>query len=71
MKVKVQTAGISSVRYWDKDRKRISAPVDHTGLLFTAKVVLRSLWFAEDAWGTVAEATDLMLQDEVTTECPF
>ena len=71
LKVKVQTAGISSVRYWDKDRKRISAPVDHTGLLFTAKVVLRSLWFAEDAWGTVAEATDLMLQDEVTTECPF
>ena len=71
LKCKVQTAGISSVRYWDKDRKRISAPVDHTGLLFTAKVLLRSLWFAEDAWGIVAEATDLMLQDEVTTECPF
>jgi len=71
LKVKVQTTGVSSARYWNKDRKRISAPADHAGLLFTAKVVLRALWFAEDAWGLVAEATDLMLQDEVSAECPF
>ena len=69
--MKVQTTGISSVRYWGKDKKRISAPEDHTGLLFTAKVVLRALWFADDAWGLVAEATDLMLQEEVNAEFPF
>ena len=71
LKVKVQTSGIASARYWDKDKKRISAPEGHIGLLFTAKVVLRALWFAEDAWGLVAEATDLMIQEEVNVECPF
>jgi len=71
LKVKVNTTGIQAVRYWDKEKKRVNPPEDHTGVLFTAKVVLRSLWFAEDAWGLVADASDLMLQEEVTAECPF
>ena len=71
LKVKVQTSGISSARYWDKDKKRIGLPEGHIGLLFTVKVMLRALWFADDAWGLVAEAQDLMLQDEANAECPF
>jgi hypothetical protein len=71
LRVKVNTTGLQSVRYWDKDKKRVNPPQDHTGLLFIAKVWLRSLWFAEDAWGLVAEASDLMILEEVTSECPF
>ena len=71
IRVKVNTTGISASRYWDKDKQRIVAPVDHTGLLLTTKIILRALWFAEDAWGLVCDATDLMLQDDVSVECPF
>ena len=71
LRVKVQTSGTSAVRYWDKDKKRVSTPEDHTGMYFNAQVVLRSLWFADDAWGLVAEAPDLMIQDEVAVACPF
>ena len=71
LRVKVNTVGLQAVRYWDANKKRISAPEDHTGLLFSAKVEIRALWFAEDAWAVVCDATDLMLQDDVQTECPF
>ncbi len=71
LRVKVNTTGLQSVHYWDKDKKRVNPPQDHTGLLFTAKVWLRSLWFAEDAWGLVADSSDLMILEEVTSECPF
>ena len=67
----MNTVGLQSVRYWDKDKKRLAAPESHVGLLFTAKVVLRALWFAEDAWGLVADVTDLMLEEESSAECPF
>lgn len=70
LRVKIQTAGAYTVRYWNKDKKLVSAPEDHTGMRFTAKVVLRSLWFSDEAWGLCAEATDLMMQDEVAA-CPF
>ena len=71
LKVKVNTTGLQSVRYWDADKQRIDALETHAGVLFTAKVLLRSLWFADDAWGLVCDATDLMLQGEVAAECPF
>ena len=70
LRVKIQTAGAYTVRYWNKDKKLVSALEDHTGMRFTAKVVLRSLWFSDEAWGLCAEATDLMMQDEVAA-CPF
>ena len=71
LRIKVNTAGFQSTRYWDKDKKRMNPPQDHTGLMFNAKVWLRSLWFAEDVWGLVADASDLMILEEVTSECPF
>ena len=71
LRVKVNTTGLQAARYWDQAKKRISALEDHAGLLFTAKVAIRALWFADDAWGLVVEATDLMLQEEISVECPF
>ena len=71
LRVKVQTSGAYAVRYWDKDKKLCSAPNDHSGMHFTAKVILRSLWFSDDAWGLCAECTDLMIQDQVIVACPF
>ena len=71
LRAKVQTSGAYAVRYWDKDKKPCSAPDDHSGMHFTAKVVLRSLWFSDDAWGLCAECTDLMMQEQVTVACPF
>ena len=71
LRVKVQTSGASAARYWSKDKKRVSTPEDHTGMYFNAQVILRSLWFADDAWGLVAEAPDLMIRDEACAECPF
>ncbi len=71
LRVKLNTTGLQAARYWDQAKKRISALEDHAGLLFTAKVVIRALWFSDDAWGLVVEATDLMLQEEIAVECPF
>ncbi len=71
LRVKVNTTGLQAVRYWGADKQRIDALESHAGALFTAKVLLRSLWFADDAWGLVCEATDLMQQVEVAAECPF
>ena len=72
LRVKIQTSGPSAVRYWSKDKKRVSTPEDHTGMYFNAQVILRSLWFSDDAWGLVAEAPDLMIQDEAAVvACPF
>ena len=71
LKVKVNTTGFQAVRYWDADKQRIDALETHAGVLFTAKVLLRSLWFADDAWGLVCDGVDLMVQGEVAAECPF
>ena len=71
LRVKVNTVGLRSCRYWDKDKKRMKALEDHADILLTARVVLRSVWTSGDTWGIVADATDLMLQDEIVVDCPF
>ena len=69
LRVKVTTTGSHGTRYWDKDKQRIPAPVDHTGLVCTVRILIRSVFVGVDAWGLVCDATDIQLQDDVITEC--
>ena len=71
LRAKVNTAGANRTRYWDASKARMDPPADHTGLTFSARVVLRAIWIAGEAWGLVADVTDLLLQDESVVECPF
>jgi hypothetical protein len=71
LRVKVNTMGLQATRYWDIAKNRVKPPETHAGMLFSARVTLRSLWFANDTWGLVAECTDLMATEEEAAECPF
>ncbi len=71
LRVKVNTLGLQATRYWDAAKNRVKAPEQHAGLIFSARVTLRSLWFANDTWGLVAECTDLKVVEEAAAECPF
>ena len=72
LRVKINTTGFHSIRYWDAGRARIDAPEIHAGKVYNAKVALRALWVAPEAWGLVCDATDLQEQeDRATFECPF
>ena len=71
LRVKVNTTGYHSTRYWDAQRTRIDAPESHAGKIFNAKVALRALWVAPEAWGLVCDATDLQEQEQAPEVCPF
>ncbi len=71
LRVKVDTLGLQATRYWDTAKTRVKPPETHAGLLFSARVTLRSLWFANDTFGLVAECTDLPVVEEAAAECPF
>ena len=60
---------VAQSRYWE-DGKLVGAPETHVGCTWQARVHLKSLWFAPNAWGVSCSATDLQ---EVKTEmiCPF
>ena len=71
LKVKVNTDGPRAARYWDANKARINPPVNHAGQTFDVKVVIRSVWFLDDAWGLVCDATDFLLQEQMAVDCPF
>ena len=71
LRVKVNTSGAYRTRYWAANKEEMAAPQSHAGLGFNARVAIRGLWFGEDAWGVVAECTDLQLTEEATVACPF
>ena len=71
VRVKLSSTGFSTTRYWSPGGVRVEPPESHECKDFNAKVVLRALWFADDAWGLVIDCTDLQ---EVTGDldpCPF
>ena len=70
LRVKVNTEGFHSCRYWDKNRQRIDPPEAHAGLTCTVAVRLRGLWVSPDNFGIVADCTDIQLTEEVA-DCPF
>ena len=55
--------------YW-KDGALTTAPDSHAGKKWQAVVLFKSLWFAPDAWGISAVATDMHSTCE-NVECPF
>jgi hypothetical protein len=71
LRVKVNTRGLQATRYWDAAKNPVEAPEHHAGLIFSARVTLRSLWFVNDTWGLVAECTDLKVLEAEAAECPF
>ena len=71
LKVKLNTTGAYAARYWDDGKARVSAPASHAGQVFDVKVVIRSVWFLDDAWGLVCDATDFLLQEQMEVDCPF
>ena len=71
LRVKVNTTGAAKVRYWDAARARTNAPLDHSGLTYTARVELRAVWASGESWGLVAVCTDLLQQEVAPVHCPF
>lgn len=71
LRVKVNTQGPYRTRYWGADKQSLERPTAHTGMLFNARVVLRAVWVGEDAFGIVADCTDLQVVDEAEAVCPF
>ena len=71
LRVKVNTTGAYPTRYWNTDKTRADPPEDHACATYNARVILRALWLAGDAWGLVCDATDLQSDSGVDAECPF
>ena len=59
----------TETRYW-KDGAMTAAPDSHSGKKWQAVLLFKSLWFAPDAWGISAVATDMQETSEIV-ECPF
>ena len=73
LRCKINTTGHYSCRYWTASRERADAPKSHANAQFSARVVLRGLWFAAsgDSWGLIADCTDLQTCNEEDIACPF
>ncbi len=71
LRVKLNTAGFYAARYWAADRTRLDPPETLAGVSLNVRVVLRALWIGDDAWGVVADCTDLQLAIQPIEECPF
>ena len=59
----------TETRYW-KDGALTTAPDSHANKKWQVCVLFKSLWFAPDAWGISAVATDMQETSEIV-ECPF
>ena len=59
----------TETRYW-KDGALTAAPDSYARKKWQAVVLFKSLWFAPDAWGVSAVATDMQETCE-NVECPF
>ena len=71
LRVKLNTAGPYAARYWGSDKTRLDPPGTLAGVALNVRVSLRALWIGDDAWGVVAECTDLQLAEQGPEECPF
>ncbi len=71
LRAKLNTAGPYAARYWAADKTRLDPPGTLAGVALNVRVSLRALWIGDDAWGVVAECTDLQLAEQGPEECPF
>jgi hypothetical protein len=72
LRTKINTNGTSSVRYWDANKSRMTAPPEsHANVCWSARVIFHALWISKDKWGLVVDATDLIQTGVELVECPF
>ena len=71
LRVKINKQGLYRTRYWSADKQPLDVLDTHAGLYFNARVVFRGVWIGEDAFGLVADCTDLQLVEESAPLCPF
>ena len=71
LRAKLNTSGFYAARYWAADKTRLETPDTLAGCSFNVRVALRALWIGEEAWGVVADVTDLQLAEQPLEECPF
>ena len=71
LRAKLNTAGPYAARYWAADKTRLDPPGTLAGVALNVRVSLRSLWIGDDAWGVVADCTDLQVMQQCREECPF
>ncbi len=53
------------------DKTRLDAPETLADIHLNVRVALRAIWIGDDAWGVVADCTDLQLVGLSSDECPF
>ena len=71
LRVKLNTTGLYAARYWAADKTRLDPPGTLAGVALNVRVSLRALWIGDDAWGVVADCTDLQVVEHGPEECPF
>ena len=71
LRAKLNTAGLYAARYWAADRTRLDVPETLADTHLNVRVALRAIWIGDDAWGVVADCTDLQLAEQSPEECPF
>ncbi len=71
LRAKLNTTGVYAARYWASDKTRLDAPETLADTPVNVRVALRAVWIGDDAWGVVADCTDLQLVGLSSEECPF
>ena len=71
LRAKLNTTGVYAARYWASDKTRLDAPETLADIHLNVRVALRAIWIGDDAWGVVADCTDLQLVEQSSEECPF
>ncbi len=71
LRAKLNTAGVYAARYWASDKTRLDAPETLADTPVNVRVALRAVWIGDDAWGVVADCTDVQLVGLSSDDCPF
>ena len=74
LRAKLNTVGFNAATFWAADKTRLylqSAPESLAGRTLNVRVALQAIWIGDDAWGVVADCTDVQLTPMTPEGCPF
>ena len=75
LRVKLNTAGFYAATFWSPNKTRLihrlETPESLAGRTLNVRVALRAIWVGDDAWGVVADCTDVQLTATAPEVCPF
>ncbi len=75
LRVKLNTAGFYAAAFWSPDKTRLihrlENPESLAGRTLNVRVALRAIWVGDEAWGVVADCTDVQLTPMAPEVCPF